>query len=166
MSVLHIIFIFIFLIILGGLFDAPFLPTPKKDFKKIGDLINPPKGSTVYDLGSGTGELLFYLNKKYGTRGVGIEISPFLYLFSKLKARSVKDVDIIYGNFHHKDISNADTVYMFLTSAAADKAKKEILPKMKKGSFLLVSGNEAEGLVPLRSFKEKGKQSYYLYRKN
>ncbi len=152
--------------IVGGLFDAPFLPTAKKDFKRIARLIDPSPEKVIYDLGSGTGNLLFYLNKDYKAKGVGIEISPILYFFSKIKSLSVKDVSIIYGNFRKQDISKADVVYMFLAPIVADKAEKEILVKMKKGALLLVSGSEAEGLTPLKTSKEKGRQSYYLYKKD
>ncbi len=165
MTVLQIVLFLLFLLLLGGLFDAPFLPTSKKDFKKIADIIEAKKEKVVYDLGSGTGSLLFYLNKNYGVRGVGVEISPLLYFFSKIKSLYIEGVDIRYGNFRKTDLSKADVVYVFLTPLFQERAKKEILPKMKQGAELLVCGSEVDELSPVKLIREAGEQSYYLYKK-
>ena len=74
--------IFLFLFILGGFFGALWIPTRKKNYERIASLAELKPGMIFYDLGSGSGSLLFYLSKKYNIKCVGIEISPILYLYS------------------------------------------------------------------------------------
>ncbi len=45
------------------------------------------KGDVVYDLGSGDGRIVIRAAKKYGARGVGIEIDPELVKLSRLNAK-------------------------------------------------------------------------------
>src|SRR4030042_6669331 len=91
--------IILFLFILGGFYGVIWIPTKKKDYDRIAKLIDLKPGMTLYDLGSGTGDMLFYFSKRYNIKCVGIEISPILYLYSKCKFLFSKSVEIKYGDF-------------------------------------------------------------------
>jgi len=121
--------IILILLFLGALFEAPWVPTRKKDYERIAEMASLKPGMLFYDLGSGTGEMLFYLSRRYDINCVGIEISPILYLYSKIKSFFYKKVKILYGNFYRHDLSKANVIYIFLMPKNFDKLKKEIIKK-------------------------------------
>jgi len=158
--------IFLFLFILGGFFGALWIPTRKKNYERIASLAELKPGMIFYDLGSGSGSLLFYLSKKYNIKCVGIEISPILYLYSKLKSLFFKNVEIKYGNFLRHNLSNANVIYVFLHPKVYDKLKKKISHGIKKDSTLiLLSTWPFKDKNPLRINEKNKETTYYLYKK-
>ncbi len=155
--------ILIFLIFLGALFGAPWVPTRKKDFDRIAKLANLYPGMLFYDLGSGSGELLFYLSKKYNVDCVGIEISPFLFLYSKIKSLFYNKVKIHYGNFYKYDLSKADIVYIFLLPKTYEKLRKKIDMELKKGTKIILSCWPFEDCKPNKINKKENAITYYSY---
>lgn len=150
---------------LGALFEAPWVPTRKKDFVRIAEIAKLQPGMLFYDLGSGTGEMLFYLSQKYNIDCVGIEISPILYLYSKIKSLFYKNVKIVYGNFYKYNLSKADVIYVFLMPKAFDKLKRKINKELKKDSQIIVSCWPLRNSTPMQVDKKDNEVSYYLYKK-
>jgi SAM-dependent methyltransferase len=164
--IIWIITIFVVSFFIGALFGSPWLPTRKEDFKRIEKLIELKPNMIFYDLGSGSGELLFYLAQKYKIKCVGIEISPLLYAYSKFKSLFYKNVDIKYGNFLRYDLSLADVIYAFLTPNLYSKLEKKIKNDVKKESTLiLLSTWPFQNKKPHKISKEDKKITYYLYKR-
>ncbi len=157
---------FLILIFFGALWGVPWLPTKKEDYDRIAKLANLKPGVSFYDIGSGTGDMLFYLSKKYNVNCVGIEISPILYFYSKIKSLFYKKVDIRYGNFFLHNLSNADVVYAFLYPKLYDKLKRKINSDLKNNSEIILAYWPFEKLKPIRTSKEEYRTTYYLYTKN
>lgn len=160
-----ILILLLILLFLGALFEAPWLPTKKKDYERIIKMANLRPEMSFYDLGSGTGDMLFYLSQKYNINCVGIEISPILYLYSKIKSIFYKKVKIKYGNFYKYDLSKADVIYAFLMSKNFDRLKKEIGKKMKKDSKIILSCWPFQNCNSKQISEGNKKIPYYLYDK-
>jgi hypothetical protein len=156
---------FLFLTIIGGLFGAMWIPTKKKDYERIAKLAGFRPGMVFYDLGSGNADLLFYLSKKYKIKCVGIEISPTLYLYSKIKAIFFKNVRIQYGNFFKYDLSEADVVYVFLLPKIYEKLQEKLCNDAKNESLIILSVWPFKNVKYLKTSEEKGKFTYFLYKK-
>ena len=78
----------------GFIWGAGFEPTKKKDVDTAARLLELKKGMTVYDLGSGTGDVLLHLATKYQVKCVGYEIDPVKFWISKIRIsvrRTIKD---------------------------------------------------------------------------
>lgn len=164
MSLFDFIFIgtlILFLFSFGGFFGVIWFPTRKKDYEKITDLINWQAGMTFFDLGSGTGDLLFFLSKKYGIRCVGIEVSPLLYLCSKIRSLFNKKVKICFGDFFRADLSGADVIYAFLHPKLLKRLDKKISQEIKKETSVIISCWPLEDREPLKV--GKARDPYYLY---
>jgi len=54
----------------------PFVPTPAVVVEKMLELAEVKKSDLVYDLGCGDGRILIHAAKKYGARGVGVDLDP------------------------------------------------------------------------------------------
>ena len=139
-------------------------PTKKEDYNRIAKLASLKPEMLFYDLGSGTGDMLFYLSKKYNINCIGIEISPLLYFCSKIRSLFYEKVEIRYGNFFRHDLSRADVVYAFLYPKLYDKLKEKINSELKNDSKIIVACWPFEKSNPIRISKEKHRITYYLYK--
>lgn len=166
MHLFYAIFIIVFLgISFGTLWGVGWFPTGKRDYERIFMLADLKPNDIFYDLGSGSGELLFYLSRYHNVKCVGIEISPFLYFYSKCKSLFYRDVEIHYGNFFTKHFKKADVVYIFLIPSLYEKLREKINAELKDGSRVIFSCWPLEGSAPIKADKENDSFSYFLYKK-
>src|SRR5688500_2289158 len=56
--------------------DVLFVPTPQPVVEAMLEAAGVKAGDVVYDLGSGDGRIVITAAKKFGARGVGIDIDP------------------------------------------------------------------------------------------
>lgn len=150
--------------VIGGFFGVIWLPTKKKDYDRIAKIAALKPDCIFYDLGSGSGDLLFYLAKKYGARCVGIEVSPILYFYSKIRSLFYKKVKIKYGNFLKCDIFEADIIYAFLLPKMYKKLEEKIKKDAKEGAKIVLAAWPFNSKSYIDSSHEKGAVSFYLYR--
>src|SRR3989338_7581084 len=66
--------------------EIPFVPTPMEVVDRMLEMAEVNRGDVVYDLGSGDGRIVIRAAKKYGARGVGIEMDRELVELSRKKA--------------------------------------------------------------------------------
>lgn len=163
MNPIIIISLFLVLIFFGGLYDVVWIPTRKRDYDRIANLANLSPGITFYDLGSGTANMLFYLARKHNIKCVGVEISPLLYIYSKVKSIFLKDVKIYYGNLFNIDLKYADIIYLYLYDGIYPKIIDKLNKDAKEGTKIIMACWPFENLQPIRISKEKSKTTYYLY---
>jgi len=158
--------IILFLFILGGFYGVIWTPTKKRDYDRIVKLMDFKPGVVLYDLGSGTGNLLFHFSKRYNIKCVGIEISPVLYLYSKFKSLFFKSVEIKYGDFLKHDLSKPDAIYAFLHPKMYDKLKEKIIREVKKDSTVIVLSTwPFKNLTPSKLSQKNRDTTYFLYKK-
>lgn len=154
-----------FIIFIGSFFAAPWIPTRKKDYDRIAQLANLQAGMTFCDMGSGNADMLFYFSKKYGVNCIGIEISPFLFFYSKIRSLFYKKVKIKYGNLYKYNISKADVVYAFLLPENYTNLKNKFDIELTKGSNLVLSCWPFKNRKANKTSKRVNSVSYYLYQK-
>lgn len=118
----------------SSLTRAPYVATASNAFAKALELAKPQKGEVVYDLGCGDARVLRFAAFKYGTRGIGYEISPYCNLMSAIKnwhAGMGNKVQIRKESLLNADFENADVVYMYLTNSILDVIEKELFTQIK-----------------------------------
>jgi len=134
---IFIIFAIIFLFFLLSMVwppDSPWAPwwrTSKKTARAMCNLAKIKKDDIVYDLGSGEGTALLVAAKEFGAKGIGVEIDPIRYLYSKLllKTNGMSSlVRIKRANLFSQDISRASVIFVYLVP----KTLESLLPKLKK----------------------------------
>jgi predicted RNA methylase len=92
---------------------------------------------TVYDLGSGDGTALITAATEFGAKGVGVEIDPFRYFYSKLAIvfhGASKQLKVERKNFFDVNTSEATVVFMYLIPEALNKLKPKLLKELKPGT--------------------------------
>jgi SAM-dependent methyltransferase len=98
--------------------DIPFVPSPMIVVDRMLELAEVKKDDIIYDLGSGDGRILIQAAKKYGARGVGIDMNPKLVADATRKAADEKVSHLVQfraADGLTVDISDATvvTLYMF-----------------------------------------------------
>ena len=146
---------------------APWLPTKKRDVIRALHLANPKKEQIIYDLGSGTGTIIFEAARNYQVRAIGIELAFPLYIICLIKSLFFKGVGSV--KFRRKNIfktnySDADIIYVFglpgpLSQKVRPKLEKDLKPGTKVVSYVFA----IEGWDPLRIDWPPGKNPIYLY---
>jgi len=111
--------------------DVKFVPTPQSVVDAMLDLAQVTPADVVYDLGSGDGRIPITAAKKYGARGVGIEIDMF-YLrdaYDNLTRAGVGDrVRFRNEDLFESNISEATVVTLFLLP----RLNLQLIPKFKR----------------------------------
>jgi predicted RNA methylase len=162
-------FIIIFLLLLLSMFwppDSPWAPwwsTNRKIAQAMCRLAKLNKDDIVYDLGSGTGTALMVAIKEYKAFGVGIEIDPLRYLFSKTRFKINgldKKIRIIKKNFYDVNISQASVVFVYLVPRVLNKLVPKFLKELKKGTKIVSYRYQ----ITLPLVKENKQNELYLYK--
>jgi precorrin-6B methylase 2 len=97
--------------------DVIFVPTPEEVVEAMLQVANVTKNDIVYDLGCGDGRIPVTAAKKYGARGVCIDIDPqrIKDATENVKKNNVGHlVRIVQGDLFAQDISEASVVTLYL----------------------------------------------------
>lgn len=129
------------------------------------------KGETLLDLGCGNARSLIIAAKKYGARGIGVEISPYCYLksrFNVLRAGQNKNIHIYLGNLtKSRDlIKKADVIYLYLLNSVLAKIEDEIFDNIKPGCRVVALAFQFPNRKPQKSVSTINlgrKTKIYLY---
>ena len=111
--------------------DVHYVPTPDAVVKAMLDLARVTPADVVYDLGSGDGRIVIEAARKYGARGVGIEIDSYYlrWAFDNLARSGVADrVVFLNQDLFESDISPATVVTLFLLP----RLNQQLIPKLKR----------------------------------
>jgi hypothetical protein len=122
---------------------APYVPTPMVVVEKMLEMANVTKTDILYDLGCGDGRIVITAAKKYGTRGVGIDLDPERIKESNAYAKQAGVEDLV--EFHLQDvmksnISEATVVTLYLLPES-NALLRPILEEQLKPGARVVSHN-------------------------
>jgi len=160
--------IFLASFIFAALSAAPWLPTNRRQRRRLIELISLKPGQIVYDLGCGDGAVIFSLANKYPeAKFAGFEVSLFPYLiaiFRKfLRYNKYKNVSIKYKDFFKQDIREADLIFIFLTTKCYPRLINKLSKEIKENCLVVVEAWPLPDLKPIKYIKEKGFTSLYFY---
>ena len=111
--------------------DVRFVPTPQSVVDAMLELAHVTAADVVYDLGSGDGRIPITAAKKYGARGVGIEIDSARIREAAdnvVKAGVGDRVRFINQDLFEANIGEATVVTLFLLP----RLNLQLMPKLKR----------------------------------
>jgi len=121
--------------------DIHYVPTSSGVADAMLRLAGVTSTDTVYDLGSGDGRIVIAAARKYGARGVGIEIDPKLIAAARKNAESAGVADRV--TFRQEDLFKADfseaTVVTLYLSETINRRIRGILQRQLKPGSRIVS---------------------------
>jgi cyclopropane fatty-acyl-phospholipid synthase-like methyltransferase len=132
--------------------SIPFVPSPMHVVQRMLEAAEFKNGDILYDMGSGDGRIVIEAAKKYGIRGIGIDLNP--ELVAKARENAEKEGVTHLAEFRAQDgltvdISEATvvTLYMFKWFNNALRPK---LQKLKPGSRVIAHDFDIDDWKPTR----------------
>lgn len=121
-------------LVIPALYGVPWVPTREKRIRKALRLAKLQPGEILYDLGAGDGRVLLMAAVEFGAQAVGIEIGPVqcaLGWLMILLSGSRHKAQMRCGNFYRADVSEADVVFVYLTSAQTTRLQKKLEQELR-----------------------------------
>jgi SAM-dependent methyltransferase len=146
---------------------APYVASPVRVVDRMLELANIKPGETVYDLGCGDGRILIAAVEKYKAKAVGVEISP--KVVAKARAQIQKagisgQARVIEGDLLETDLSGADVVTIYLTTAFNEQLRPRLEKYLKPGARVVSHDYAVPGWKPTRIDVADGQKHHiYLY---
>src|SRR5919109_1613659 len=136
--------------------EIPFLPTPIEVVERMLELAEVKPSDVVYDLGSGDGRIVIRAAKKYGARGVGIEMDQQLLEQSR-KAAEAEGISHLV-EFRSEDalladLSSATVVMLYMLPWFNEAMKPKFQKYLKPGSRIVAHDFGIEGWKPDKTEK-------------
>jgi SAM-dependent methyltransferase len=116
---------------------APYVPTPMVVVDEMLKIAKVTKADILYDLGCGDGRIVITAARKYGTRGVGIDLDPERIKESNANAKQagVKDlVEFSLQDVMKSDISEATVVTLYLLPESNALLRPILEEQLKEGT--------------------------------
>ena len=117
--------------------DVPWVPTPDEVMETMFRMAKLNKNDVVYDLGSGDGRVLIYAAKKFGARGVGVEIEGHRVKEAREAAEAAGvsgRVRFIEQDLFKAEVHEASVVFLYLFTAVMKRVQPRLLAELKPGT--------------------------------
>ncbi len=117
--------------------EVPFVPTPLIVVEQMLKMVQVGKDDVLYDLGCGDGRIVITAAKKFGCRGIGIDIDPERIRDSRKNAieAGVQDrVQFKQMDLFQADISEATVVTLYLLTEVNLRLRPILLRELKPGT--------------------------------
>ncbi len=130
----------------------PFVPSPMPVVLRMLEVAEFKKGDVLYDMGSGDGRIVINAAKKYGVRGVGVDLNP--ELVEKAKANAAQEgvshlVEFRAADGLTVDISEATVVTLYMFKWFNNQLRPK-LQKLKPGSRVIAHDFDIDDWKPTR----------------
>lgn len=150
---------------------APYVPTPHEVVERMLDLAKVTKDDFVIDLGCGDGRIVVAAAKKYGARGLGVDIDPVRIEEANANAKAAGVTHLVEFRLQDAlktDVSKATVVTTYLLSQSNLKVRPMITKQLKPGSRIVAHSFSMGDWEPEKTdtFKDNtGRtRTVYLYR--
>ncbi len=119
---------------------APYVPTPQEVVDRMLQLGGVGKGDVVYDLGCGDGRIPITAAKRFGARGVGVDIDPQRIAEANANAKKEGVSHLVTFRLQDAmttDVSEATVVTLYLLSASNLKLRPILTKQLEPGARIV-----------------------------
>jgi SAM-dependent methyltransferase len=155
----------VYFVFASFLYGAGYQPAPRRVVTRMLDEAKVGPEDLVFDLGAGTGAIVFRAARERGARVVAVEIEPLRIGILRLRRRfggAKERVQIEWGNLFELNFRDATVVFAFLWPGAMERLRPLFEAQLRPGTRVVshwhpIPGWEAE------SFDRETR--VYLYRR-
>ncbi len=161
------ILVFLITYIYGNARGAPWVPSRKHDVQRFLTLANITPGQKVYDIGCGDGRLVAAAAEA-GAHAVGYEISLLPFLLAKVRGlfiKNKKNYKILYKDFWHCNLGDADVIYFFLLPKIYNRLQKKLEEELRSGTKVIAYVWPISEWEPEKIDKANNFPTYYMYKR-
>lgn len=151
--------------------DVPYVPSPPAVVAQMLALADPGPDDVLYDLGSGDGRIVIEAARRFGARGVGVDIDPVLVEEATANARRQGVEDRV--RFRRQDLFETDlraasivTLYLFqhLNLELRPRLLEQLRPGTRVVSHAFHMGDwEPDTVVAVRVNQGTGRAMVYAW---
>jgi ribosomal protein L11 methylase PrmA len=119
---------------------APYVPTPEEVVERMLRLAAVGKDDVVIDLGCGDGRIPIAAAKRYGARGVGVDIDPQRIAEAQANAKNEGVADRVTFRLQDAlttDVSEATVVTLYLLSASNVRLRPILTKQLRPGARIV-----------------------------
>jgi len=147
---------------LSAFFGAPYVPSHRKDVRRMFDQLLPvDEGDILLDIGSGDGIVLREASRR-GAQAIGYEIHPLFVFISRFLSLGDARVTIRWANAWTRPFPDEVTaVYIFGVGRDEKRIARTIqreANRLERAVSVVCYGNPLKSVVPSATF-----EAYYLY---
>ena len=133
---------------------APYVPTPQTVVDRMLEVAEVTSKDVVYDLGCGDGRIVITAAKKYGARGVGVDIDPERIREAEANAKAAGVESLVsfkLGDALKADVSQATVVTLYLLSSSNLRLRPLLTKQLKPGSRIVSHAFSMGDWEPLKT---------------
>ncbi len=143
---------------------AGYQPAPRRTVETMLRLGEVGPDDRLWDLGAGTGAILFRAARERGAYAVGVEVEPVRVLILRLRrrfGRRADRIEIRWGNLFEQDLAGATVVTLFLWPEAMARLKSVLEHRLAPGTRVVSHWHRMPGWTEVASDRET---RVFLYR--
>lgn len=117
--------------------DVPFVPTPQSVVDRMLEIASVKKGDLLYDLGCGDGRMVVTAAKRYGAKGIGVDLDPQRVSEAQANAKRAGVSDrtkFMVGDLFKTDLSDATVVTLYLLTSVNRQLRPQLWRQLKVGT--------------------------------
>jgi tRNA G37 N-methylase Trm5 len=134
--------------------EVPYVPTDDRVVAEMLSVANVGKDDVLYDLGSGDGRIVITAAKKFGTRGVGVDIDPERVKEANenaVKAGVSDRVRFVQQDLFQTDFREATVVTLYLLPSVNMRLRPKLLSDLKPGTRVVSHNYDMGDWTPLKT---------------
>jgi cyclopropane fatty-acyl-phospholipid synthase-like methyltransferase len=119
---------------------APYIPSPEDVVDRMLSFAKVTKDDVVFDLGCGDGRIPIAAARKYGARGVGLDLDAKLIELAKSNAKAAGVDGLVQfhlQNVLEADVSSATVVTLYLLSSSNERLRPMLTRQLKPGARIV-----------------------------
>lgn len=142
---------------------APWVPTPRKNVRRMLEIAEVSSDDVLVDLGSGDGRIIIMAAEEFGAKSIGVEVDPFRALWSRIKIRRKnlqESVRVLRKNFFKVDLRDATVVTIYQGHEVNKRIREKLSRDLQPGSRVVSYRFLLQGWTPHRTDEES---SIFVY---
>ncbi len=120
--------------------DVVFVPTPHRVVDQMLSVARVGRDDVLYDLGSGDGRIVIAAARRFGTRGVGIDIDPKRIIESQFNADTARVAELVefrQTDLFTTDLRPATVVTLYLLPQLNVRLRPKLFDELRPGSRIV-----------------------------
>ena len=146
--------------------DVWYVPTPHEIVDRMLDVAKVRTGDVVYDLGCGDGRMVIAAAKKFGTRGVGVDLDPARIREARANAKQAGVDGLVtfqVGDMFQTDIREATVVMLYLLPELNRRLKPKLFAELRPGARVVSHDWDMGRDWPPDGYVKLGGDGIYLW---
>jgi SAM-dependent methyltransferase len=147
--------------------DVWYVPTPQEVVDRMLDAANVGPLDVVYDLGCGDGRIVIAAAKKYGARGVGVDLDPARIREARANAKQAGVENLVrfeVADLFETDLTEATVVTLYLLPSLNRRLMPKLFAELKPGARVVSHDFDMGRDWPPDEYIKLGNDGIYLWK--